>query len=356
MKPIWLLALALLLLTACGPQRALPQTPASAGSPFPPRPVTLPLAGLDPCSLLSSAAQRELGVQTATDGFAGNPTCQWSSLGTPVSRWQFELDTGYGAAAGLAMDSASLTKVDGYGAVETEGLDHGTSCLLWIDTGPGQNLNVLYSNSDGTRRDMNHELACQLSGHAAELVIEGLAALINHPVTASRVPLVGAPARRPAPPTDAPAAPFPRRPAVLDLAGIDPCTLLTPGQAGGLDAQNITSANGPVNYCTWNQTGGRGAEWTAKLLTYQGAAEPARNAPHTAFGTLDGYGVTETADPELGPDITCRLSIDVADGQSLEIDYQSLRNDNPTGMSHQLACQRAYQLAGPVLGNLRVRR
>jgi hypothetical protein len=150
---------------------------------------------------------------------------------------------------------------------------------------------------------------------------------------------------------------FPHRSAELALTGIDPCTLLSPGQAGGLGAQNLTpTTNGPVNYCTWKQTSVGGAEWTTKLLTYQGAAESVRTAPHTVFGTLGGYGVAETADPELGPDISCRLSIDVADGQSLEIDYQSLRNDNPTGMNHQLACQRAYQLAGPVLGNLRARR
>lgn len=353
-----LLLVAALLLAACGPAGAPPPAAAPASpSPFPPRPVSLPLTGLDPCTLLTSAGQRALGVQTATDGFSGNPTCQWSTLGgTPANRWQFELDTGYGAAAGLAVEGARLTRVDGFGAVETDGLDHGTSCRLWVDTAPGQNLNVIYSNPDGTRRDMTHDLACQLSGQAAELLVESLGNLVNHPITPSRAPLVAAPGPSdPAP--RATRAPFPPRPAPLRVNGIDPCALLTAGQAAELAARNITSAtNGPVNFCDWTQTSVRGATWTAKLITYQAAADSVRDASGVTFGTLDGYGVAEAADPQLGPDISCRLAVDVAEGQLLEVDYQSLQNDNPTGMSHALACQRAYQLARPVLANLRARR
>ena len=309
--------------------------------------------------MLSTDAQHELGVKTATDGFTGNPTCQWSPQGGfPLNRWQFELDSGYGAEAALAMDGAQLTTVDGFGAVETDALDHGTSCRLWVDVAPGQNLNVTYSDSDGTRRDIDHELACQLSGQAAELVVENLATLANHPIKASRAPLIARPvnhlASHPAARTPSPFAP---RPAQLRLTGIDPCSLLTPALTKGLGGQNYTTAdNGPVNYCTWRRAGlFLDVQWTVKLVTYRSAATPEAGSRPPVFGTLDGFGVAETADPQLGPDITCRLSIDVADGQSVEIDYQSLQNANPAGMSHQVACQHAYQLAGPVLSNLRAR-
>jgi hypothetical protein len=147
---------------------------------------------------------------------------------------------------------------------------------------------------------------------------------------------------------------FPPRPAALDTFDLDPCTLLPPASARALAAQNITSVAGPVNYCRWKQTSVRGGSiWTARLITYRGAGV---QPPGARLGSLQGYGVAESSDAKLGPDVSCRLSVDVADQQSLEVDYESVLNDNPTGMNHQLACARDYQMAGPLLANLRARR
>ncbi|HEY1971956.1 MAG TPA: DUF3558 family protein [Pseudonocardia sp.] len=322
-------------------------------SPFPPRPANLSVGSLDPCTILNSDAQRQLDVQSASgSNQSGDPTCLWTSEhGDPANWWQFQLVSRYGATAGLALAGARMTQVDGFGSVETPGLDFGTSCRLWVDIAPGQNLNVMYSNSDGTRRDIDHQLACELSKQGADVVIQALSRLAGVHIPPYRPP--AQPWLGPAPVGPPSTLSFPPRPAALRIFDLDPCALLAPGPARTLAAQNITSVSGPVNYCRWKQTSVRGGStWTARLITYRGAGV---QPPGARPASLQGYGVAESADPKLGPDVSCRLSVDVADQQSLEVDYESVLNDNPAGMNHQVACERAYQMAGPILGNLRAR-
>jgi hypothetical protein len=343
-----LLVMGCAVLTGCGPAAAAPPAAASSTQPFPPRPVALPVTGLDPCTLLSTDEQHTLGVSTATGGYTGDPTCVWSSTGgPPVDSWRFQLNSGYGAAAGLAVAGAVRGTVDGFGAVFTEGLDHGTSCEVWVDVAPGQSLSSLYSNPDGNRRGMSHQQACRLGAQGAELLLSTLARLRNVTLTPSSDPPPPAGVTPPHPP-------FPARPATRTLDGLDACALLPPAQAAGVGARSVMIApRAPVNYCRYHDTTPRGGgQWTVRLLTYQSAGVGTAGA---AVGTLDGYGTAESGDPQLGPDISCRVAVDVADGQSLEVDYEDDLNDNPAGMNHGVACQRARSVAGAVLGNLRVR-
>ncbi|HEY2099757.1 MAG TPA: DUF3558 domain-containing protein [Pseudonocardia sp.] len=169
----------------------------------------------------------------------------------------------------------------------------------------------------------------------------------------------GAAAPSPAP-TASSAAPvgpsLPRRPVELRLDGVDPCTLVTAAQRHqlGVNAGTTNSEDygGPLKgrMCVWSNlpdspdnayTGGailnHGAEFASGL-------EPLR--------MVDGFAATTTGSTGTDPTYYCGMLVDVAPGQALSAAYANDSHNYP-GMNHQLACDKAQQLASDMLSTLR---
>ena len=68
--------------------------------------------------------------------------------------------------------------------------------------------------------------------------------------------------------------------------------------------------------------------------------------------TVDGFAATTTGSVGTDPTYYCGLLVDVAPGQALSASYGNDSHDYP-GMNHQLACDKAQQLASEMLSTLR---
>jgi hypothetical protein len=140
------------------------------------------------------------------------------------------------------------------------------------------------------------------------------------------------------------------------LDGVDPCTLLTDAQRNRLGVSQGQSGRGSVssplagNDCAWSNLPERPSNaWLGRLVLGQGAEYAVGLEP---LRTIDGFAATTTG--SLGSDSTyyCLMLVDVARGQSLLAQYGNNAHDYP-GMSHQLACDKAQQLASDMLSTLR---
>jgi len=186
--------MALLLgLTACGtgsspsaPSTAVPGPAAPAtNSPFPPRPVELRLDGVDPCAVLTSAQEGQLGVkQVGRDNNSdalGSAACQWGNNGKkPDNRWLARLIVKRGADYALTSSTGTqVVQVDGFSAVQTTSPygDPKTHCILLVDVAQGESLWAEYDNIAGDYPGINHQVACQLTQGAAEFMVQNLRVL-----------------------------------------------------------------------------------------------------------------------------------------------------------------------------------
>jgi hypothetical protein len=67
---------------------------------------------------------------------------------------------------------------------------------------------------------------------------------------------------------------------------------------------------------------------------------------------VDGFAATTTGSIGTDPNHYCGMLVDVAPGQALSAAYDNNSKDYP-GMNHQLACDKAQQLASDMLSTLR---
>jgi len=154
-----------------------------------------------------------------------------------------------------------------------------------------------------------------------------------------------------------PAGPaLPPRPLDLTLGGIDPCSLLTGAQRGQLGVNQGVPARGSESSplkgdsCAWSNLPERPDNaWLGRVVLGQGAEfalglEPLR--------TVSGYAATTTGSVGTDSNYYCLMLVDVAPGQSLLAQYGNGAKDYP-GMNHQLACDKAQQLASNMLSTLR---
>lgn len=162
-----------------------PGTSASPGASLPPRPRELPLSGIDPCALLTTDQQADIGVADPTPGTSpelGTPLCQWDRFpAEPQDAYLVNLLTAQGASYALgSATGASITEVAGFAAVSTTGSRAlpGRNCLLFIDVAEGQTLNVAYQY-EGRTEPMTTEIACDKARTAAELMLETLQTLVE---------------------------------------------------------------------------------------------------------------------------------------------------------------------------------
>jgi hypothetical protein len=165
------------------PQPASPVRPVPA---LPARPAVLPVDKVEPCALLNDAQVRQLKVEPGrshvnTDELPG-PDCLWSSFpANPDRGWLAQPLPTRGADNALhSTTGAQIVQVAGFPAVQTTSpyTDPRSSCLLFVDTAPGQSLLVQFE-SHGDEPEMTHERACQNAAAGAEMMIQNLRALVR---------------------------------------------------------------------------------------------------------------------------------------------------------------------------------
>ncbi|HEY0575324.1 MAG TPA: DUF3558 domain-containing protein [Pseudonocardia sp.] len=174
------------------------------------------------------------------------------------------------------------------------------------------------------------------------------------------------PAARPAesvPAPDAPASPqttspLPPRPAELKLDGVDPCALLTAAQQSQLGVEQAgrddSSDELASRACQWDNNGGKPDNgWVVRLIVKRGADYALGSTSGVQVVQVDGFSAVQTAAPYQDPKANCVLVVDVAQGQSLGVQYLNLAGDYP-GISHEVACQLDRRAAEFMVQNLRV--
>jgi hypothetical protein len=174
------------LVVACSPPVAGPPRPSEpattkAAAALPARPRELPVADLDPCTLLTVEQRARLGVGEGRPAELGSglrgPVCQWVRFPEePQDAYLMTSDLRQGAE--YALDSAAGARtvgVLGYPAVETQvgSAPPEAHCLLLVDIAEGQNLWVQY-DYDGSTVPMTKQLACDKAKVAAELAVQTL--------------------------------------------------------------------------------------------------------------------------------------------------------------------------------------
>lgn len=151
----------------------------------------------------------------------------------------------------------------------------------------------------------------------------------------------------------APPGPFPPRPADIDVSRLDPCELVTPGQAESLAVSTGRPAAVPTGTvaspgCAWSDFD-EGFNFTAQ--TVPTPASESVGAPGTVLVTVGGFGAVQATD--LGDSTPiCQLVADVADNGSIRVQAQSLRH-GPDGMPRAFdqVCPRAAAFAEVVMEN-----
>lgn len=145
------------------------------------------------------------------------------------------------------------------------------------------------------------------------------------------------------------------RPLVLQLDGVDPCSLLSNAQRLQFDVAQ-GSAEGPTvdgsskgRTCVWSSSNTRpGDRWTGATILDHGAEHAAGKGQVRA---VNRFPAVVTSPTGTDPRSSCLMLVDVAPGQALAAAYESATPDAP-GMNHQVACGRAQQLATNLLATL----
>jgi len=105
--------------------------------------------------------------------------------------------------------------------------------------------------------------------------------------------------------------------------------------------------------CLWNSTNARPDDsWIAKTITKRGAEYALGSVTSTKVVDIGGFPAVQTATAYGDPAHECLLFVDVALGQSLQVEYLNQRGDHP-GISHETACQLATTAATDMVTRLR---
>lgn len=151
---------------------------------------------------------------------------------------------------------------------------------------------------------------------------------------------------------------LPPRPTELRLDGVDPCALLTGqqvsalGVSAGVREQN-TDELGSAD-CQWRNSAEEPVVfgYLARLIVKRGADYALDNSTGAQVVTLNGFSAVQTTSPHVNPKEHCLLLIDVAQGESLWVQWMTLPPDYP-GLNHEMACQKAQDAGRIMLTNLR---
>jgi hypothetical protein len=196
----------------------------------------------------------------------------------------------------------------------------------------------------------------RLIGLATLILLLGVAgcAIPQRPVPATSSPPALPPSESAAPTS----SPLPPRPAELRMNDLDPCQLLTETQQSKLNIQENTSGKnndglGSLD-CVWTTIASIHPTptntWVARAVLKQGADGALGNQDHDQIVQIDSYSAVQTYAPGFDPNSDCVLVIDVAQGQSLQVRYDSY--GTYPGMNHQVACQLARKAAALMMQTL----
>lgn len=150
---------------------------------------------------------------------------------------------------------------------------------------------------------------------------------------------------------------LPARPDDLRLDQVDPCALLTTAQVHQLgvhagERKPNSDELGSIA-CLWrNFPEQPDSTYLARLITRRGADYALNSGTGAQVVTIDGFAAVQTTSPYADPKEHCLLLVDVAQGQSLWVQWRTLSNNYP-GLTHELACQQAQEAGRLMLGNLR---
>jgi hypothetical protein len=152
-------------------------------------------------------------------------------------------------------------------------------------------------------------------------------------------------------------SPLPPRPTALRLNGLDPCSLLVPAQIGQFRTEpGVSSVNNDglgSQDCLWHGVAEKPDNiWIARANLTQGAEYYLGSVTGAEIVTVGGFPAVQTTANLQNPKTHCTLFVDVAPGQSLQVQYGNLAGDYP-GINHQAACQLAIKAAELMVANLR---
>jgi hypothetical protein len=131
--------------------------------------------------------------------------------------------------------------------------------------------------------------------------------------------------------------------------------LLSAAQLKQLKVDSSLSGSGNDEFgsldCSWSGSDPSN-DWLARAIVKKGAEYYLGSVTGAQVVQVAGFPAVQTASPDVDPAKQCQLFIDVAPGQSLQVQYANFTGDYP-GISHQVACQQASKAAELMIGNLK---
>ena len=171
--------------------------------------------------------------------------------------------------------------------------------------------------------------------------------------TESPSPTGSQPAPGSQPPSSSPFAP---RPVELKLDTVDPCALLTGAQESQLGVPVGTRYDNSdelgSSACQWANHAKPDNRWLVRLIVKRGADYALGSTTGVQVVQIGGFSAVQTAAPYQDPTTNCVLVVDVAQGQSLGVQYGNAAGDYP-GINHDVACQLDRKAAELMVQNLR---
>ncbi|WP_161992355.1 DUF3558 family protein [Pseudonocardia sp. EV170527-09] len=153
-----------------------------------------------------------------------------------------------------------------------------------------------------------------------------------------------------------PEGPFPKRPAEIDVANVDPCVAMTPElrQRFGVEGDEpsvVALADGPSRVCGW---GNYDTVENYSVQTIQTAASKIVTAQGATVTVVGGFGAVRMIESEDSAPL-CSLYLDAADTASVRVQVQDFGYDEQTRGSIDDVCARAEALAQSYLDAARSR-
>jgi Protein of unknown function (DUF3558) len=138
---------------------------------------------------------------------------------------------------------------------------------------------------------------------------------------------------------------------------VDPCALLNAAQQGELGIEHSQRDDNSDELgsaaCLWDNNGGNpDNSWVARLIVKRGADYALASTSAVQVVGIGGFPAVQTAAPYQNPNTNCVLVVDVAQGQSLGVQYGNAAGDYP-GINHDVACQLDRKAAELMVQNLR---
>jgi hypothetical protein len=132
--------------------------------------------------------------------------------------------------------------------------------------------------------------------------------------------------------------------------------LLTPAEKVELGVQEVGREDNSDELgsvaCQWANHARPDNRWLARLIVGRSADYAMRSTTGVQVVQVGGFAAVQTAAPYQDPKANCVLVVDVAQGQSLGVQYLNLAGDYP-GINHEVACQLDRKAAELMVQNLR---